>query len=47
MVKTNHLYPAQASILLNGATFVCNQMQKKPQIVNSEFTKWAKKNVYL
>lgn len=47
MVKTNHLYPAQASILLNGATFVCNQMQKKPHFVNSEFTKWAKKNVNL
>lgn len=47
MAKTNHLYPAQASILLNGATFVCNQMQKKTQNVNSELTKWAKKNVNL
>lgn len=41
MTKTDHLYPAQASILRNGVTLMCNQYAKKPQIVNSEFTKWA------
>ena len=29
MTKTDHLYPAQASILRNGVTLMCNQYAKK------------------
>jgi len=41
MAKTNHLYPAQASILLNGATFVCNVCNH-----NAEKTSNCKLRVY-
>ena len=41
MAKTNHLYPAQASILQNGVTFVCTHCAKKTKIVISQLAKWA------
>ena len=41
MAKTDHLYPAQASILRNGVTLMCNQYAKKTHFVISEIAKWA------
>ena len=43
MAKTNHLYPAQASILLNGATFVCNHGAKKNSNCKLRVYKMGKK----
>ena len=43
MAKTNHLYPAQASILLNGATFVCNHNAEKTSNCKLRVDKMGKK----